>query len=103
MNQELIGALLACSFFCLFPNSSRGANHLQVINFDHLFAYVSLIIFSQILLTLYVSDLCIPISLSEYIVADTYFTCSDVGSMYFIFSMSVDAFLYMVHHFVLHI
>ncbi|KAI3697168.1 hypothetical protein L6452_29976 [Arctium lappa] len=38
LSQELIGALLACSFFCLFPNSNRGANHLQVINFDHLFA-----------------------------------------------------------------
>lgn len=40
ISQELIGALLACSFFCLFPNTSRGANHLQLINFDHLFAYV---------------------------------------------------------------
>nr|XP_043609856.1 poly(ADP-ribose) glycohydrolase 1-like isoform X2 [Erigeron canadensis] len=38
LSQELIGALLACSFFCLFPNSSRGANDLQVINFDHLFS-----------------------------------------------------------------
>ncbi|XP_024982751.1 poly(ADP-ribose) glycohydrolase 1-like isoform X3 [Cynara cardunculus var. scolymus] len=38
LSKELIGALLACSFFCLFPNSCRGANHLQVINFDHLFA-----------------------------------------------------------------
>ncbi|CAI9268918.1 unnamed protein product [Lactuca saligna] len=38
LSQELIGALLASSFFCLFPNTSRGANHLQVINFDHLFA-----------------------------------------------------------------
>ncbi|KAI7748043.1 hypothetical protein M8C21_028547 [Ambrosia artemisiifolia] len=38
LSQELIGALLACSFFCLFPDDSRGANHLQVINFDHLFA-----------------------------------------------------------------
>ncbi|XP_076881005.1 poly(ADP-ribose) glycohydrolase 1-like [Bidens hawaiensis] len=38
LSQELIGALLACSFFCLFPNSTRGANHLQAINFDHLFA-----------------------------------------------------------------
>lgn len=24
LSQELIGALLACSFFCLFPNSHRG-------------------------------------------------------------------------------
>ncbi|KAM0065074.1 putative poly(ADP-ribose) glycohydrolase [Helianthus debilis subsp. tardiflorus] len=38
LSQELIGALLACAFFCLFPDSTRGANHLQVINFDHLFA-----------------------------------------------------------------
>ncbi|KAL4561255.1 hypothetical protein LXL04_033419 [Taraxacum kok-saghyz] len=38
LSQELIGALLACSFFCLFPNGSRGANHLPVINFDRLFA-----------------------------------------------------------------
>ncbi|XP_010414074.1 PREDICTED: poly(ADP-ribose) glycohydrolase 1-like isoform X2 [Camelina sativa] len=36
--QELIGALLACSFFCLFPDDNRGAKHLPVINFDHLFA-----------------------------------------------------------------
>ncbi|KAD3336937.1 hypothetical protein E3N88_32457 [Mikania micrantha] len=38
LSQELIGALLACSLFCLFPDSTRGANHLQVINFDRLFA-----------------------------------------------------------------
>ncbi|KAI3676820.1 hypothetical protein L1987_86433 [Smallanthus sonchifolius] len=38
LSQELIGALLACSFFCLFPDSTRGANDLQVINFDRLFA-----------------------------------------------------------------
>ncbi|XP_071689540.1 poly(ADP-ribose) glycohydrolase 1-like isoform X2 [Rutidosis leptorrhynchoides] len=38
LSQELISALLACSFFCLFPTGSRGANHLQVINFNHLFA-----------------------------------------------------------------
>ncbi|GKE64199.1 poly(ADP-ribose) glycohydrolase 1-like protein isoform X2, partial [Tanacetum coccineum] len=38
LSQELIGGLLACSFFCLFPNNSRGANDLQLINFDHLFA-----------------------------------------------------------------
>ncbi|GMP78930.1 hypothetical protein CsSME_00034682 [Camellia sinensis var. sinensis] len=36
--QELIGALLACSFFCLFPISNRGAKDLPMINFDHLFA-----------------------------------------------------------------
>ncbi|KAL0774754.1 hypothetical protein Bca101_039906 [Brassica carinata] len=35
---ELIGALLACGFFCLFPVSNRGAKHLSVINFDNLFA-----------------------------------------------------------------
>lgn len=38
LSQELIAALLACSFFCLFPNYSRDANHLPLINFDHLFA-----------------------------------------------------------------
>ncbi|XP_010469662.1 PREDICTED: poly(ADP-ribose) glycohydrolase 1 isoform X1 [Camelina sativa] len=38
LSQELIGALLACSFFCLFPDDNRGAKHLPVINFDHLFA-----------------------------------------------------------------
>ncbi|XP_057957070.1 poly(ADP-ribose) glycohydrolase 1 isoform X2 [Malania oleifera] len=38
LSQELIGALLACSFFCLFPISNRGAKHLPKINFDHLFA-----------------------------------------------------------------
>ncbi|KAG2327692.1 hypothetical protein Bca52824_010420 [Brassica carinata] len=32
--QELIGALLSCSFFCLFP---RGSNRLPNINFDKLF------------------------------------------------------------------
>lgn len=39
--QELIAALLACAFFCLFPASNRGANHLPTINFDELFAYVT--------------------------------------------------------------
>lgn len=39
--QELIGALLACAFFCLFPTSNRGAKHLPMINFDRMFAYVS--------------------------------------------------------------
>ncbi|KAL6971832.1 Poly(ADP-ribose) glycohydrolase 1, partial [Sarracenia purpurea var. burkii] len=38
LSQELIGALLACSFFCLFPIASRGPKHLPTINFDHLFA-----------------------------------------------------------------
>lgn len=39
--QELIGALLGCSLFCLFPVSNRDVEHLPVINFDHMFAYVS--------------------------------------------------------------
>ncbi|XP_060173728.1 poly(ADP-ribose) glycohydrolase 1-like isoform X1 [Lycium barbarum] len=38
LSQELIGALLACALFCLFPTSDRGAKHLPMINFDHLFA-----------------------------------------------------------------
>lgn len=38
LNQELIAALLSCSFFCLFPTSNRGAKHLPAINFDGLFA-----------------------------------------------------------------
>ncbi|XP_044465080.1 poly(ADP-ribose) glycohydrolase 1-like isoform X2 [Mangifera indica] len=38
LSQELIGALLACSFFCLFPVTNRGSNHLPTINFDELFA-----------------------------------------------------------------
>ncbi|XP_013693048.2 poly(ADP-ribose) glycohydrolase 1-like [Brassica napus] len=38
LSQELIGALLACGFFCLFPVSNRGAKDLSVINFDNLFA-----------------------------------------------------------------
>ncbi|XAR64530.1 Poly(ADP-ribose) glycohydrolase [Bertholletia excelsa] len=38
LSQELIGALLACSFFCLFPGANRGAKHLPTINFDYLFA-----------------------------------------------------------------
>ncbi|XP_031132192.1 poly(ADP-ribose) glycohydrolase 1 [Ipomoea triloba] len=40
LSQELIGALLACAFFCLFPSSSRGAKHLPMINFDRMFAYL---------------------------------------------------------------
>lgn len=38
LSQELIGALLTCSFFCLFPTSKRGAKQLPAINFDHLFS-----------------------------------------------------------------
>ncbi|KAF8046623.1 hypothetical protein N665_3582s0004 [Sinapis alba] len=37
LSQELIGALLSCSFFCLFPVDDRGSNHLPNINFDKLF------------------------------------------------------------------
>ncbi|RVW69066.1 Poly(ADP-ribose) glycohydrolase 1 [Vitis vinifera] len=36
--KELIGALLTCSFFCLFPITNRDAKHLPMINFDHLFS-----------------------------------------------------------------
>ncbi|CAN4095620.1 unnamed protein product [Withania somnifera] len=36
--QELIGALLACALFSLFPTSNRGFKHLPMVNFDHLFA-----------------------------------------------------------------
>ncbi|KAK7405966.1 hypothetical protein VNO78_07578 [Psophocarpus tetragonolobus] len=38
LSQELIAALLACSFFCLFPVSDRRKKHLPLINFDKLFA-----------------------------------------------------------------
>ncbi|KAI5670049.1 hypothetical protein M9H77_19902 [Catharanthus roseus] len=38
LSQELIAALLACSFFCLFPDINRGAKNLPTINFDDLFA-----------------------------------------------------------------
>ncbi|XVF24980.1 hypothetical protein REPUB_Repub13aG0174000 [Reevesia pubescens] len=38
LSQELIGALLACSLFCLFPVSNRRLKHLPAINFDQLFA-----------------------------------------------------------------
>ncbi|XP_010277846.1 PREDICTED: poly(ADP-ribose) glycohydrolase 1-like isoform X1 [Nelumbo nucifera] len=38
LSQELISALLACSFFCLFPTYDRGVKHLPAINFDCLFA-----------------------------------------------------------------
>ncbi|KAJ9187182.1 hypothetical protein P3X46_002667 [Hevea brasiliensis] len=37
LSQELISALLACAFFCLFPVTNRGAKHLPTINLDHLF------------------------------------------------------------------
>ncbi|XP_050203424.1 poly(ADP-ribose) glycohydrolase 1 [Mercurialis annua] len=37
LNQELIGALLACAFFCLFPVAGRDVKHLPMINFDQLF------------------------------------------------------------------
>ena len=40
LSQELIVALLACSFFCLFPEADRRSKHLQSINFDDLFSYV---------------------------------------------------------------
>ncbi|CAF1865740.1 BnaCnng33150D [Brassica napus] len=36
LSQELIAALLACSFFCLFPEADRRSKHLQSINFDDL-------------------------------------------------------------------
>ncbi|CAI0428099.1 unnamed protein product [Linum tenue] len=38
LSQELIGALLACALFCLFPADHRGANDLPTINFDLLFS-----------------------------------------------------------------
>ncbi|XP_009144040.3 poly(ADP-ribose) glycohydrolase 1 [Brassica rapa] len=37
LSQELIGALLSCSFFCLFPVDDRSSNSLPNINFDKLF------------------------------------------------------------------
>ncbi|KAJ0093372.1 hypothetical protein Patl1_26685 [Pistacia atlantica] len=48
LSQELIGAFLACSFFCLFPVTNRGANHLPTINFDELFAY-TIILYSSLI------------------------------------------------------
>jgi hypothetical protein len=36
--QELIAALLACSFLCLFPVHDRYEKQLQPVNFDELFA-----------------------------------------------------------------
>ncbi|GLT73693.1 hypothetical protein SLA2020_455310 [Shorea laevis] len=38
LSQELVAALLACSFFCLFPVTNRGAKQLPAINFHELFA-----------------------------------------------------------------
>lgn len=38
LSQELIGALLACAFFCLFPVIDRHVKNLPTINFDYLFA-----------------------------------------------------------------
>lgn len=38
LSQELIGALLGCSLFCLFPISNRDFKDLPMINFDDLFA-----------------------------------------------------------------
>ncbi|GKU92299.1 hypothetical protein SLEP1_g6047 [Rubroshorea leprosula] len=38
LSQELVAALLACSFFCLFPITNRSAKQLPTINFDELFA-----------------------------------------------------------------
>ncbi|WCJ21810.1 Poly (ADP-ribose) glycohydrolase (PARG) [Euphorbia peplus] len=37
LSQELIGALLACAFFCLFPVMDRRTEDLPMINFDNLF------------------------------------------------------------------
>uniref|UniRef100_A0A1J3IXG8 poly(ADP-ribose) glycohydrolase n=1 Tax=Noccaea caerulescens TaxID=107243 RepID=A0A1J3IXG8_NOCCA len=42
LSQELIAALLACSFFCLFPEVNRRSKHLQKINFDKLFSFPSM-------------------------------------------------------------
>ncbi|KAK3444344.1 hypothetical protein EUGRSUZ_A00416 [Eucalyptus grandis] len=38
LSRELVAALLACSFFSLFPVIERGFKHLPMINFDSLFA-----------------------------------------------------------------
>ncbi|KAL4193838.1 hypothetical protein AMTRI_Chr06g178920 [Amborella trichopoda] len=40
LSQELIGALLACSFFCLFPSIGRSFRNLPTINFDYLFVSI---------------------------------------------------------------
>ncbi|KAJ4903394.1 putative poly(ADP-ribose) glycohydrolase 2 [Raphanus sativus] len=42
LSQELIAALLACSFFCLFPEADRRSKHLQSINFEYLFSFPSM-------------------------------------------------------------
>ncbi|ESQ51769.1 hypothetical protein EUTSA_v10016528mg [Eutrema salsugineum] len=42
LSQELIAALLACSFFCLFPEVDRRLKNLQRINFDDLFSFPSM-------------------------------------------------------------
>ncbi|XP_010414072.2 PREDICTED: probable poly(ADP-ribose) glycohydrolase 2 [Camelina sativa] len=39
LSQDLIAALLACSFFCLFPEFDRRLKNLQGINFDALFSF----------------------------------------------------------------
>ncbi|KAL9816498.1 putative poly(ADP-ribose) glycohydrolase [Arabidopsis thaliana] len=39
LSQELIAALLACSFFCLFPEVDRSLKNLQGIKFGGLFSY----------------------------------------------------------------
>ncbi|KAK7354903.1 hypothetical protein VNO80_14145 [Phaseolus coccineus] len=41
LSQELIAALLCCSFFCVFPVKGRHVKHLPMINFDKLFSYPS--------------------------------------------------------------
>jgi poly(ADP-ribose) glycohydrolase len=38
MSQELISALIASSFFCLFPITNRSTSHLPPVNSDGLFA-----------------------------------------------------------------
>ncbi|XP_068665005.1 poly(ADP-ribose) glycohydrolase 1-like [Aristolochia californica] len=40
LSQELIGSLLSCSLFCLFPVDNRDLKHLPPINFDQLFGYL---------------------------------------------------------------
>jgi poly(ADP-ribose) glycohydrolase len=38
--QELIAALLSCSFLCLFPTGCRNQEMLPEINWDRLYGYV---------------------------------------------------------------
>lgn len=52
--QELIGALLACSFFCLFPIHKRASKQLPMINFGDLFAYVSRAFLSDLVVTMFI-------------------------------------------------